>query len=90
MSWEQNYLELRLQKQISVHDSEIEANDFIQGLSDLFAILKTAALAGEAGAKMKLADFAVEYLNVARSVYQGGPSYKTIKERVIAEVGEVK
>ncbi|OGG95553.1 MAG: hypothetical protein A2508_04685 [Candidatus Lambdaproteobacteria bacterium RIFOXYD12_FULL_49_8] len=89
MSWEKTYLRLRLEKQIAPHDTQIEVNQFVQGLTEIYGGLLEAAKARETGARAKLADFAVEYLNVARNVYQGGPSYKTIKDRVVKELGEV-
>lgn len=91
MSWEQTYLEQRLKNQLSIHDDQnIKPDQFVSGLGEIYGSLLDAAKQDQPGAKVKLADFAVEYLNIARSVFQGGPSYSDIKTRVLEDLGGLK
>ena len=91
MSWEQTYLEQRLKNQLSIHDDQsIQPEQFVAGLGEIYGTLLDAAKQEQPGAKVKLADFAVEYLNIARSVYQGGPSYQDIKKKVLEDLGALK
>lgn len=91
MSWEQNYLELRLKNQLSIHDNKnIQPAEFVGGLGEIYASLLEAAKDDQPGAKVKLADFAVEYMNIARSVFQGGDQYQDVKKKVLDDLGALK
>jgi len=90
MSWEQQYLELRINNQLAVHDTQIQPDNFVKGLGEIYAGLLSAVSEEQPGSRVKLADFAVEYLNIARSVYQAGPSYTTIKDQVLSDLGKIK
>jgi len=90
MSWEQQYLELRLKNQISIHDTQVSPQVFVQGLAEIYKNLFLAVKEEQPGAKVKLADFAVEYLNIARSVHQAGPEYQAIKAKIMLDLNTVK
>ncbi|MDT8446055.1 MAG: hypothetical protein RRB13_04055 [bacterium] len=91
MSWEQAYLEQRLKNQLSIHDNaSVKPDQFVAGLGEIYDTLLVAAKQDQPGAKVKLADFAVEYLNIGRSVFQGGAAYHDIKTKVLADLGALK